>query len=295
MRSSSLRIVTFNVFPMAYGLLARWAERQGHEITLVVTSPSSHADRYGVAHLDLLAAVPPSQDVLITTRLRRTAAPVIRALAPDLIISATFPHRIPASLTAIPRDGALNLHPAPLPLGRGPNPQRLIYEGHPTIGASLHRLAPAFDAGPILSRQERPVPPDLTPELILTTWGELLTAALDEGVPRAVAGEEGDPQDDRLATYAAPFTDEERWLDWREPAARLQQRVAALNLPVPTARATLGDESAIIASLRLHPGDSAKHAPGAVLERSGNLAVVQAGDGLVEVTVGDGGQIGGNP
>lgn len=284
----SLRIVTFHIFPMAYHLVAAWAARQGHEIVLVVTSADSHAERYGAAHLDLLAAVPPSQDVLVTTRLRRTAAPVLRALAPDLIISATFPHRIPASLTTIPRYGALNLHPAPLPEGRGPNPQRLIYEGHPIIGASLHRLAPAFDAGHILSRQERPVPPDLTSDLLLTTWGELLTAALDEGAPRAVAGEEGDPQDDRRATYAAPFTDEERWLDWREPAARLQQRVAALNLPVPTARAKLENEAAIIAALRPLPGGSTAHAPGTVLERTDNVAFVQAGDGLVEVTVGDG-------
>jgi len=287
-RSSGLRIVTFNVFPMAYSLIAGWAERQGHEITLVVTSPASHAERYGVAHHDLLAAVPPSQDVLVTTRLRRTAAPVIRALAPDLIISATFPHRIPASLTVIPRYGALNLHPAPLPAGRGPNPQRLIYEGHPTIGASLHRLAPEFDAGHILSRQERPVPPDLTPELILSTWGELLTAALDEGVPRAVAGEEGDVQDDSLATYAAPFSDEERWLDWSEPAERLQQRVAALNMPVPTARARVGEESITVVALRSLPERTTIHAPGTVIGRSGKTAIVRAGDGLVEVIVGDG-------
>jgi methionyl-tRNA formyltransferase len=283
-----LRIVTFNVFPMAYHLLSGWAARRGHEIVLVVTSPASFAERYGAAHLDLLAALPPSQDVLVTTRLRRTAAPVVRALEPDLIISATFPHRIPASLAAIPRFGALNLHPAPLPMGRGPNPQRLIYEGHPTIGASLHRLAPAFDAGHILSRQERSVPPNLTPELILATWGELLTMALDEGVPRALAGDEGDPQDDRLATYAAPFTDMERQLNWAEPAARLQQRVAALNMPVPTARARIGDESAIITALRPLPDARSTHAPGTVVERSTYVAIVQAGDGLVEVMVGDG-------
>jgi methionyl-tRNA formyltransferase len=112
--------------------------------------------------------------------------------------------------------------------------------------------------------------------------------ALDEGVPRALAGDEGDPQDNRLATYAAPFTDMERQLNWVEPAARLQHRVAALNMPVPTARATLGDETAVIAALRLHPGDKAEHAPGTVIERSANVAIVQAGDGLVEVTLGDG-------
>jgi methionyl-tRNA formyltransferase len=99
MESGGLRIVSFNILPRAYAMVANWAAGRGHEIVLVVTSPRSQEARYGVNNVTLPEAVPPTQDVLITSRLRRTAAPVIRALAPDLIISATFPHRIPALLT----------------------------------------------------------------------------------------------------------------------------------------------------------------------------------------------------
>ena len=72
---------------------------------------------------------------------------MIAALAPDLIVSATYPHRIPPEVTAIPRYGAVNLHPSPLPRGRGPNPQRLIYEGDPIIGGTLHRMSPSSTPG----------------------------------------------------------------------------------------------------------------------------------------------------
>jgi methionyl-tRNA formyltransferase len=278
-----LRIVTFNVLVEAYRLIAAWAARHGHQIVLVVTSPAGSAERYGTGYLRLVESLPPTQDVLITTRMRKTALPAIAALAPDLILSATFPHRIPPDLAAVPRYGALNLHPAPLPRGRGPNPQRLIYEGDPITGATLHRIAPAFDAGPILSRQVREVPPDVTPEAIFTAWGELLLATLEEGVPRAVAGEIGEPQDEALATYAAPFSDAERWLEWNEPAELLQRRVAALNLGGPTARAALDGEAVTILSLRPLVGAVPDVAAGTVLRRDGDRAMIRTADSTVEV------------
>ena len=277
-----MRIVTFNVLAEAYGLIASWAARHGHQIVLVVTSPAGSAERYGTSYLRLVASLPPTQDVLITTRMRKTALPVISALFSDLILSATFPHRIPAELAAIPRYGALNLHPAPLPRGRGPNPQRLIYEGDSILGATLHRIAPDFDAGPILSRRVRQVPAEITPEAIFTAWGELLIATLEEGVPRAVAGDPGEPQDEALATYAAPFSEEERWLDWKEPAALLQRRVAALNLGVPTARAFVDGKAVSILSLRPLLGPVPDAVPGTLLERTGDRAVIRTADGAVE-------------
>ncbi len=45
----------------------------------------------------------------------RVALPLIRELRPDLIVSFTFPYRVPPEITAIPRYGAVNLHPTVLP------------------------------------------------------------------------------------------------------------------------------------------------------------------------------------
>lgn len=282
--SDSLRVVAFTVMPMANNLVSDWAAQRGHRLSLVVTSPSPRGERYGQGHRELVAGLPPTQDVLVTSRMRRTAAPVIAALAPDLILSATFPHRIPPEVTAIPRFGALNLHPAPLPRGRGPTPQRLIYEGDQTASATLHRIVPAFDAGAILSRRTRPLPEDLTSEHLVKTWMELMVEALDEGVARAVAGSEGEPQDEAQATYATPFTEEERWLCWEEPALTIQRRAAALNVPVPMARAMLDGQPARIAAVRAHPGPAPAVQPGAILHREGETTVVRVADGTVSVT-----------
>ena len=144
--SDGLRIVTFNVLPPAYQMVAGWAQQMGHQLVLVVTTPGP-STRRTPTYREIVATAPAGQDVLVTTRLRRVAAPLIRELKPDLVVSMTFPYRIPPEITSIPRYGAVNLHPAPLPYYRGPNPLRGIYENFPTIGATLHRTEEDFRYG----------------------------------------------------------------------------------------------------------------------------------------------------
>ncbi len=279
--TSGLRIVTFNVEPPAYQLVAEWAARHGHELVLVVTAPGRPTSPYD-GYREIVAMVPRGQDVLVTTRLRR-AAPLIAALAPDLVLSYTFPYRIPPEVTAIPRCGAVNLHPSPLPRYRGPNPARMLYDGEPTLGATLHRIDIDFDTGPILARHERPLPADASPERVVAGWREVLVAALEEGVTRAAAGDPGIPQDDSLASYAAPFTEEERWLNWDDPAALLQRRTTALNLVLPLARATIDGRPYAIHRVCPLAGPPPCAPPGTLLDRTADALIVRAADAAVEV------------
>ncbi len=276
----SLRIVTCNAMVMAYELVAEWAARYGHQIVLLLTSPAVTAERYGASYLNLVDVAAPRHPVLVTSKMR-AAAPMIAAVQPDLLISATFPHKLPASVTSIPRLGAFNLHPTPLPQGRGPNPQRRVFEGADTIGATLHQTTAEFDAGPIFSQKEAPLPEDLTLETIFSTWRPLVEAVLDEGMARVLAGEAGEPQDETQASYGAPFTPEERWLRWDRPGQLLRKQVAVL---APGAFAMLDGEPITILSLRTEPSEIPYVSPGSVLERTDREAVVRVLDGVVRVT-----------
>jgi methionyl-tRNA formyltransferase len=286
-----LRIVGFHVMPLVYRFIADWAARRGHRLILVVTSPGRIDGppieaHYGNTVADLVAAAPPGQDFLVTRRMKTVAAPVIRALAPDLVLSSTFPHRIPQEIVDIPRLGAVNLHPTPLPRGRGSNPARLIYEGDEVVGGTLHRIVPEWDAGPILSVQTRPLPEPLTVEGVLGIMIEAVGTALDEGVQRAIAGEPGVPQDESRATYVTAFTEAEYRLDWREPARTLQRRTLALNFPGGArARGEIDGAWSAVRSVTPVPGASSG-APGTLVERRGDRLIVRAGDGLVEVELG---------
>ncbi len=277
-----MRVVTFNAFASAYQLVHGWARRAGHELVLLVT-PESVDDRYGSGPT-LRDQIPATQEILATNKLRTVAAPAIEELAPDLVVSVTFPLRIPVEVTRIPKFGALNVHPSPLPLGRGPNPQRTIYEGERLLGATAHRIAPEFDAGEILAQRTRPWRDGATTDDVLRAWYEMVAEVLAEGAARAAAGEQGAPQDEGVATYAGKFTDEERWLSFAEPANVVQRKAVALNLLAATARIRLPDGEFLADDVRAS-GEPTDAAPGTVVARSGDRVAVASSDGVVELTI----------
>ena len=279
-----LRIITFNIRPDAYLMTLDWATRHGHRIVLLVTTPGP-AKRRSEQYRDTIAAAPPSQEILITTRPQRLA-PLIARLEPDLIISGSFPYRIPPEVVTAARLGGVNLHPAPLPRYRGPNPVRQVFDGHDTVSATLHRISPEFDAGPILSQQHRPLPADLTPETIYTPWSEVIVATFEEGLARAIAGEPGTPQDERQATYAGAFIDDECWLDWREPTTLLLRRFAALRADGHIVRAELDGLSVVIERLTPMAVAGKLRQPSTGLEQASHTRLVQTGDGTVQVVAG---------
>jgi methionyl-tRNA formyltransferase len=278
-----LRIVVFSVRPPAYRMMAAWAARHGHTTLLLVTTPGP-TTRRSPMYLETIAAAPPNQEIVITTRPHRLV-PIIAAVAPDLIVCGSFPYRIPSEVVDIPRLGAINLHPALLPRYRGTNPARQIYDDNPTIGATVHRIAPAFDAGLILSQQERVVPIDATIDAVGSIWWESMEASLDEGVARAIAGDPGTPQDEAHATEAPEFTDAECWLNWQESPRLLQRRVTALQMMGQTVRAEIAGSVYTIQHLTPLADHGTGVAAGIVLAEEPGSITVQVGDGAVAVGV----------
>ncbi|MBT1188113.1 hypothetical protein HET69_30095 [Streptomyces sp. CJ_13] len=277
-----LRVVVLSALMTGHRLVADWAERHGHELVLVVTPPAGAGLRYGRRANPFVLDLPRQSHVLVTGSLATVAAPVAAALAPDLVISAAFPRRIPPQLLAVPRHGALNLHPSALPAGRGPNPFRLVYEGASTIGATLHRTAEDFDTGPVLSVREAPLPTELSAVALRSASVDLMAQVLEEGAERAVAGDPGIVQNADQASHTPPFTDAEQLIDFTEPARMLQRKVAALNVLGPRAAACVDGLRVQIGHLQ-ESGSGTRAEPGEVLARHGDGWTVQAADHAVRV------------
>ncbi len=78
----------------------------------------------------------------------------IRALEPDVCLSAYFNQIVEAPLLGLPRLGCINIHPSLLPHNRGVDPlfhARLRAEA--TMGVTVHRLDAQLDTGPILAQE----------------------------------------------------------------------------------------------------------------------------------------------
>lgn len=281
MADAPLRIVTFNFLPLAYDLVTGWIHQHGHKHVLAVTTPGP-TTRPTPAYRGIVNSAPRNVDILVTTRLRTVATPLIRALEPDLIICFSFPYRITPEICAIPRYGAVNLHPAILPALRGPNVMRGFYEGDSVYGATLHWIAPEYDTGNILSQKAAPVPEQVTMESIFPVWGQLVSEALAEGIARALDGDPGVAQDDAQATYAAPFTEEEHRIDLAEPRQVVQRKIVALAMGGGVAQVEIEGRAYSVTGAVWVEGTSGEQ-PGALLSADGESLTVQTGDGALRL------------
>ena len=82
----------------------------------------------------------------------------LEALAPDVIVVACFPWRLPRWVLDLPPRGCLNVHPSLLPELRGPEPVFwAFHRGLRETGVTLHRMNEALDAGPIVAQQRVPI------------------------------------------------------------------------------------------------------------------------------------------
>ena len=285
MATKPLRIVTFNFLPIGFRLLTNWIHENGHQHVLAITTPGPKS-RPTPAYINVVEMAPREVDVLVTTRLRKVATPLIRELKPDLITCLSFPYRITPELCEIPTHGAVNIHPAVLPAYRGPNVMRQFYEGWPVFGVTAHWIAPEYDTGDILSQKSAPMPEVVTLEAVGPQWRALMVEAINEGMERAIAGDPGTPQDDAQASYAAPFTEEEHWLDWHEPRLVIQRKAVALNMfGAGTAKSHVNGQTFQVMAFEALLDQSSNAEPGSCLDRRDDQLTVQATDGPVRIQV----------
>jgi methionyl-tRNA formyltransferase len=178
---------------------------------------------------------------------------------------------------------ALNVHPSPLPVGRGPYPLfRAILQGCETWGVSAHVLAEeGFDTGDILARTLFPTSPEETHETLLAKCQMAANALARDVLARDLPGlwRRAEPQGE--GSYWPRATEAERTLDFRRPVADVLRQVRAFGL-IETI-APLGDGRAYVAAAAGWT-EAHGHVPGRVVHRHRREVVVAARDGYVQVT-----------
>ena len=286
----SWRIVVFTNIPggVIYSLVNEVVRPLGHRVVGVVTSPGPKRRRSST-YLEVVTAVPPGIDVIVSNHPERWAA-MLAPLRPDLIISGGFPWRIPSEVIALPRLGAINMHPALLPRYRGPAAvEWALRNGDAELGFSVHRLAPDFDTGPILAQTRIPIADDDDINSLVAKFGPVLPGLLGQALERVARGDPGEAQDEAEATYAGLFDEEWRTIDWDQPARTIHNQVRSWigqrDIPLG-ALGEIDGETLQITKTRLLPVESQPGEPivaGTVLRRDDERMVVQCGDGAIEI------------
>jgi methionyl-tRNA formyltransferase len=196
----------------------------GHEPVALLTMRNVDG-RYGppAETGELLTAAAEDLDVLLPAR-RRSVAPLLASVEPDLVVCMGFPWKIPPDALAAPRLGWLNGHPSLLPRHRGPLPVAwAIREGDEETGFTIHRMDAELDTGPILAQKRFPIGEYEPPDAFYPRIGPVGMEALAEALERLAAGDEGTPQEEGGGTYETFFTEDDAWLDLADPAVEVHR------------------------------------------------------------------------
>lgn len=214
----------------------------------------------------------------------------LRALAPDLIVTAAYGRILPADILAIPRLGCLNVHGSLLPAYRGAAPvQWSIIDGLAETGITIMCMDEGMDTGDILLQARQPIHGDMDAgqlmDALACLGAELLPQAIDgflSGALQPVA------QDHDRATYAAMIDRQTGHLDWSKPAQALHDRVRG-TYPWPGAWTTLPDGK----RLKVHRARpctdpsiedrAAKASAGTIVATRTDAITVAAGDGALDL------------
>lgn len=168
----------------------------------------------------------------------------------ELLLNVHSLYLVPPAVLQVPRLGAYNLHPGPLPGCAGLNaPSWAIYHGWETHGVTLHRMEAGIDTGPIAFQESfriEPADTGLSVALRCAQKGVGLIRKLLDALTLDPAGLSLAPQEPARRRYFGREVPQGGRIDWNAPARRIHDFVRACDYqpfasPWGTPRARLGE------------------------------------------------------
>jgi methionyl-tRNA formyltransferase len=216
-------------------------------------------------------------------------ATALNVLQPDLIVSAGYRWLLPKSVLAIPKLGAFNCHPSPLPRYAGSNPWFwMLANGETESAVTIHRMVDVADAGNIVRQRFFPIAPTANHQQLYNESSVMSARLLEECLDAWAKGiVEETPQDlARRSFFPSPQDDDYR-IDWNCSAAQICNLVRASS-PAPGAWAMFRGRRFAIRQAESLAGASDR--PGAIVRVASDGVQIACGNGSVRlkvVTLGD--------
>ncbi|NLX82350.1 MAG: methionyl-tRNA formyltransferase [Clostridiales bacterium] len=217
-------------------------------------------------------------------RIRTDGLEDLKALQPNLCVTAAFGQILSEDILAVPLLGTVNVHASLLPAYRGSSPANwVIINGEAVTGVTTMMTDKGIDTGDILLQTELPIKEGETAgELTLRlshAGAELLIETLRKikngTCPRR-------KQDETRMSYYPLLSRETGVIDWTMPAKAIQGLVYGTN-PWPSA-----STDSPWGKLKIHAALAEKQgricAPGTILQASPKTGLfVQTGDGALRI------------
>jgi methionyl-tRNA formyltransferase len=137
----------------------------------------------------------------------------LASFAPDALVVACFPWRLPAAVRSLAPLGGINVHPSLLPALRGPEPVFwALRRGDRQTGVTLHVLDAGFDTGPILAQEAVDIPSGIRAPDLEARLAELGASMLVPALQDLAAGRVAPRDQDHPRATRAPIPTGADWL-----------------------------------------------------------------------------------
>ena len=284
---SNYRVVFMGTPEFAVPSLRALAEDGRYDVVGVITQPDRPAGRG-----NRLTACPVKQfalerglPVFQFERIRRPeGVEKLRALAPDVCVTAAFGQILTQEILDIPARGTVNVHASLLPKYRGSAPINwCILMGEREAGVTIMRTDAGIDTGDMLRSAATPIGELETAGELTERLSALGAKLLAETLPDYLAGKIVPvPQDHEAASYQPMLNKAMGEIDWTQSAAEIACRVRGLN-PWPCAWTDLDGGRLKLYLARAVASDADVPAGTVIASGPREGLVVRCGDGALEV------------
>ncbi len=257
----------------------------GYDIAAVVTQPDRKSGR-GHKLLPPPVKVLAEQNGIPVIQFEKIKSSegvaALKALTPDVIVTAAFGQILSKEILDIPPFGCLNVHASLLPQYRGAAPiQWAIMKGETHTGVTIMYMNEGLDTGDIISADAVAISEHMTGgelyDLLAKLGAELLIKTIkniQRGETKRIA------QDETQSSYFPPLSKALAEIDWTKPAQDIHNLVRALN-PIMGGIAHMKGDTIKIWRTTVETGSAQ---PGwLVYADTKNGLVVGTGDGLLRI------------
>ncbi|MBI3420815.1 MAG: methionyl-tRNA formyltransferase [Candidatus Sungbacteria bacterium] len=206
----------------------------------------------------------------------------------DLFVVSAYGKVIPPEILALPKYGAINIHPSLLPRWRGPSPiQAAILAGDKEAGVSLIRIDEFLDHGPIIAQKKIPLPEHIIYPQLHDTLAKIGAALLIESLPRYLTGQIVPiAQNDAAASFSPLLKKDSGRIDWSRPGVEIERMVRAFTpwpgtwTLWPSARQIY---RILVQDVEVLPDEPPHGSPGFVWQDDQNPVLVKTGKGSLAI------------
>lgn len=182
--------------------------------------------------------------VLQYAKVSREGLDDIRALEPDVIVTAAFGQILSDAFLAIPKFAVLNVHASLLPKYRGSSPiQWSIINGDEKTGITIMKTVKAVDAGDVLLEKETEIGKKETAGELFDRLAILSGEAIVEAISLVESGKATfTPQDESKVTHCSMINKGDGLVDFSKSAKEIDCFVRGMT-PWPSAYTHIGEKT----------------------------------------------------